>query len=263
MDSLKPPAGSRAGQPPRGFVPFGASRSESWLHLHCFAWLILTSVFGFHEIIKGHCWPGFLQLRPKLTRMKPRAWQELRAWRPPPASCRLATRLCTFWKTGVEAVLPPDDAQPETRGYAAHSAPVSTGCMWSWTNRVSESLCEAKGSLKQGRIYARVKNWASRREPFKSKTQCPHPNVGPLLFYIAEHEVQPDGCSTWSPKKVSITGSPYKLTANRIIRGLACVCYLISYLLQRLWKAVWEAMVLYDLSVRINFSLRDSKDFKG
>lgn len=63
--------------PPETSFHLAQNRSESWLNLCGFAWLGLTSVFGFHKIIKGHFWPDFFATTTQINQNKIPSMQEL------------------------------------------------------------------------------------------------------------------------------------------------------------------------------------------
>lgn len=124
--------------PPEASFQLAQNQSKSWLNLCCFAWLGLTSVFGFHKISKGHFWSGFLQLQSKLIRMKSKVWQQLWAWYIP-LPFRLAEWVCTCENESVRLYCQMIIFNPEMWRYITYSTSLPIWCVWSWTNIFSES----------------------------------------------------------------------------------------------------------------------------
>lgn len=134
--------------PPETSFHLAQNLSESWLNLCCFAWLGLTSVFGFHEIIKGHFWLDFLQLQPKLIRTKSKTC------RSPGMTCtpvlvllfRLARIGVCLRKWSVEAMMTNNYPQPWKVRYITSCISVPAGSVGPWTNMFSESAMVVQGN---------------------------------------------------------------------------------------------------------------------
>lgn len=114
--------------PPEASFHLARNQSESWLNLCRFAWLGLTSVFGFHKIIKGHFWPGFLRLQLKWIRVKSKAWREFYTWSVLlPSTFRFAAWGCTCVNKSIEWILPNDYTQPWN--VEVHNIVYSSSCL--------------------------------------------------------------------------------------------------------------------------------------